>query len=121
MCRAGVSSENFVQNCHAIESKKILYLSTKIRTWTQKSERNIAHTHNLENVCVQKKDVHMAVLKEMEIYKAEHKAVSTFYAIERRKEGGSMTVHEVEKVVKRIPWNRTVPLADSTLRCRSEH
>ena len=41
------------------------------------------------------------MLKEKKIYKAAHKAAMTLYAIERSKEGGGMTVHQVEVIVKK--------------------
>ena len=49
----------------------------------------------------QKQDSRAAVLKEKEIYKAVHKAATTLYALERSKEGGGMTVRQVEEIVKK--------------------
>ena len=43
----------------------------------------------------------MAILKEKEIYKAAHKAATTLYVLERSKEGGGMTVRQVEEIVKK--------------------
>ena len=49
----------------------------------------------------QKQVSRVAMLKEKKIYKAAHKAAMTLYAIERSKEGGGMTVHQVEVIVKK--------------------
>jgi len=49
----------------------------------------------------QKQDSRVAILKEKEIYKAAHKAASTLYVLERSKEGGGMTVRQVEEIVKK--------------------
>ena len=69
----------------------------------------------------QKQDSCAAILKEKEIYKAAHKAAVTLYALERSKEGGGMTVHQVEEIVKKNPLNQTKQINNSTLRCQSEH
>jgi hypothetical protein len=49
----------------------------------------------------QKQDARAAMLKEKEIYKAAHKAATILYALERSKEGGGMTVRQVEAIVKK--------------------
>ena len=49
----------------------------------------------------QKQDSRKAILKEKEIYKAAHKAATTLYALERSKEGGGMTVRQVQEIVKK--------------------
>ena len=49
----------------------------------------------------QKQDVCAAQLKKKEVYKAAHKAATVLYALERSKEGGGMTVRQVEAIVKK--------------------
>ncbi len=49
----------------------------------------------------QKQDSRAAILKKKEIYKTAHKAATTLYALERSKEGGGMTVRQVEEIVKK--------------------
>jgi hypothetical protein len=49
----------------------------------------------------QKQDARTAILKEKEVYKAAHKAATILYALERSKEGGGMTVCQVEAIVKK--------------------
>ena len=38
--------------------------------------------------------------KEKEIYKAAHKAATILYALERSKEGGGMSVRQVEAIAR---------------------
>jgi hypothetical protein len=49
----------------------------------------------------QKQDKCVAQLKKKEVYKAAHKAAMVLYALERSKEGGGMTVCQVEAIVKK--------------------
>ncbi len=49
---------------------------------------------------MQKQDVRAAILKEKEIYKASHKAATILCALERSKEGGGMTVCQVEAITE---------------------
>jgi len=49
----------------------------------------------------QKQDECAAKLKKKEVYKAAHKAVTILYALERSKEGGGMTVRQVEEIIKK--------------------
>ncbi len=49
----------------------------------------------------QKQDECAAQLKKKVVYKAAHKAATILYALERSKEGGGMTVRQVEAIVKK--------------------